>query len=997
MRKLLLMLALCSAQLMAQDQVPINGTHDRTALYEAFTHATIYTDHEHRLEDATLLIHEGKIIAIGNDISLPKGTLVHDMKGKFIYPSWIDMNSQYGLPDVKKAAWKPEPQLESKKQGAYAWNEAIKAEFRAAEVFTAREKEAKQYLNKGFGVVLSHQNDGISRGTSVLVALANGEERKLILKADAAHHLSLKKGSSWQSYPSSQMGSIALLRQTYLDAQWYRTQNKQQNLSLDAWNNIASLPQIFETYNKQELLRADLIGDEFGVQYIISSGGDAYQRIDEVKASGATLIVPLNFPDLPDVEDPNAAAKLSLRKMKHWEMAPANPAMLANANIPFVLSTHSLKKKDDFLPNLRKAIAHGLSEKDALKALCTTPAQLLNVSDQIGSLDKGKWANFFISNKSIFDVDSKIITHWVKGEAYKIDQTPKEIDSGKYTITIGRKTLEADVKADAGKYQLSFSDTSITQSKLSLNDQQINIRFFDEKKAAYYRLSAHWNGNVTDGTAILPNETKASWSMVLNASAIRLAPEKEEKKSPTIGSLQFPNKAYGFEKMPDAENVIFTHATLWTNEKEGILKDTDIAISRGKIIAIGKDLNRSVFGKIKGDVKIIDAKGKHISSGIIDEHSHIAISNGVNESGQSVTAEVSIADVINADDINIYRQLAGGVTTSQLLHGSANPIGGQSALIKLRWGAAPEELKFENTDGFIKFALGENVKQANWGDHNTIRFPQTRMGVEQVYYDAFIRARDYEKSWNAYNKLSKKEKRKATPPRKDLELDVLVEILHSERFITCHSYIQSEINMLMHMADSMGFRINTFTHILEGYKVADKMREHGVGGSTFSDWWAYKYEVNDAIPYNGALLHEAGIVTAFNSDDAEMARRLNQEAAKAVKYGGVSEEEAWKFVTLNPAKLLHIDDRVGSLKLGKDADIVIWSNNPLSIYAIAEKTYIDGRCYFSLESQKEMEARDQQERSRLIQKMLTEKYGGATTAPVIEEVHHLYHCDTLEE
>lgn len=998
MRKFILMLALCSAQLLAQDQIPVNGVRDRTALYEAFTNATIYTDHENSIENATLLIHKGKVVAVGKDITIPKGCLIHDMEGKYIYPSWIDMNSQYGLPEVPKSKWMPEPQLESKKQGAYAWNEAIKTEFRAAEVFVGKEKDATAYLNKGFGVVLSHQKDGIARGTSVLSTLGSGHERELILKTDAANHFSFRKGSSRQSYPSSQMGSIALLRQTYLDAQWYSTQDKQQNLSLAALNKNRSLPQIFEVHNQQELLRADKIGDEFGIQYIISSGGDAYQRIDEIKASGATLIVPLNFPALPDVEDPHDAAKLSLGKMKHWEMAPSNPAMLANANIPFVLSTHSLKKEDDFLPNLRKAIDYGLSETAALKALTTTPAELLQVSDQIGSLNKGKWANFFVSNVSIFDDRGKILSHWIKGEEYKIDNNSAIINPGKYTIQLSRKSYDIDVKDAAGKYTINFADSTITNSKLSIENEQINIRFFDENKGAYYRLTAHWNNeSVANGYAILPDESKASWSMKLFASAAKPMEGKTEKKKVTTGGLQFPNKVYGFETMPEYENIIFTNATLWTNEEEGILENSDIAISRGKIIAIGKDLNRNVFGKIKGDVKIIDVKGKHISSGIIDEHSHIAINNGVNESGQSVTAEVSIADVVNANDINIYRQLAGGVTTSQLLHGSANPIGGQSAIIKLRWGKTPEEMKFENADGFIKFALGENVKQTNWGDYNTIRFPQTRMGVEQVYYDAFIRARDYEKSWKAYNKLSKRQQRNTSAPRKDLELEVLVEILNSKRFITCHSYIQSEINMLMHVADSMGFRINTFTHILEGYKVADKMREHGVGGSTFSDWWAYKYEVNDAIPYNGALLHEAGIVTAFNSDDAEMARRLNQEAAKSVKYGGVSEEDAWKFVTLNPAKLLHIDDRVGSLKVGKDADIVIWSDHPLSIYAIAEKTYIDGRCYFSLDTKKEMEIRDQKERSRLVQKMLSEKHGGASTTPVMEEEHHLYHCDTLEE
>ena len=387
----------------------------------------------------------------------------------------------------------------------------------------------------------------------------------------------------------------------------------------------------------------------------------------------------------------------------------------------------------------------------------------------------------------------------------------------------------------------------------------------------------------------------------------------------------------------------------------------------------------------------------HLTSGIIDEHSHIAISRGVNEGSQASSAEVSIANVINSDDINIYRQLSGGVTTAQLLHGSANPIGGQSGIVKFRWGSTPDEMKFEGADGFIKFALGENVKQSNWGDYERIRFPQTRMGVEQVFYDHFLRARAYQKEWKAYNSLSLSEKRKTQAPREDLEMNTLVQILNKERFITCHSYVQSEINMLMHVADSMGFTLNTFTHILEGYKVADKMKKHGAGASTFSDWWAYKFEVNDAIPYNAALLADMGIVTAINSDDAEMARRLNQEAAKAVKYGGISQEEAWKMVTLNPAKLLHLDHRVGSIKSGKDADIVLWTDNPLSVYAKVQQTYVDGRCYFDAEQDMNLRQRNTKERARLIQKMLSDKAAGKPTQTVKAEAKIHYHCDTLED
>jgi imidazolonepropionase-like amidohydrolase len=318
------------------------------------------------------------------------------------------------------------------------------------------------------------------------------------------------------------------------------------------------------------------------------------------------------------------------------------------------------------------------------------------------------------------------------------------------------------------------------------------------------------------------------------------------------------------------------------------------------------------------------------------------------------------------------------------LHGSANPIGGRSAIIKLKWGENADAMIYDNTPKFIKFALGENVKQSR--SRNGVRFPQTRMGVEQMFIDYFTRAREYE----ALKKSGK-------PYRKDAEMETLVEILNKERFVSCHSYVQSEINMLMKVAEKFDFNINTFTHILEGYKVADKMAAHGVGGSTFSDWWAYKYEVNDAIPYNAAIMHNAGVTVAINSDDREMSRRLNQEAAKTVKYGGVSELEAWKMVTINPAKLLHLDDRVGSIKVGKDADVVLWNDHPLSIYAKVEKTIIEGKVFFDIEEDQKKRVAIKAEKSKLINMMMKEKMGGGKTQVPKKREDRNFHCDTLEE
>jgi imidazolonepropionase-like amidohydrolase len=496
------------------------------------------------------------------------------------------------------------------------------------------------------------------------------------------------------------------------------------------------------------------------------------------------------------------------------------------------------------------------------------------------------------------------------------------------------------------------------------------------------RLSGVANGNFWQGNGVDTSGNRVYWTATLLKEN---EPKKDtaKKKTPSIaGKVTFPFGAYGWETMPVQKDILIKNATVWTSEKDGVLQNTDVLVKNGKIAAIGKDLKSEA-------AIVIDGTGKHLTPGIIDEHSHIATVS-INEGGQSVTSEVRIGDNLNPEDINIYRQLSGGVTTSHILHGSANTIGGQTQLIKLRWGVNDTALKFAGADPFIKFALGENVK--NTRSINNVRFPDTRMGVEEVLADAFNRARDYEKAMKAYNNRPKNSK--MLPVRRDLELDALVEILNKKRFITCHSYVQSEITAAMRVAEKYGFRFNTFTHILEGYKVADKMKAHGANASTFSDWWNYKMEVIDAIPQNADIMQKVGLNVAINSDDPEMARRLNQEAAKSIKYGDMTEEEALKMVTINPAKMLHVQDKVGSIKVGKDADLVLWNNDPLSIYAIAQKTIVDGIVYFDRERDKLLREQLKSERNRLIQKLSGEKKSGTPmiAAQASEQIE--LHCES---
>jgi imidazolonepropionase-like amidohydrolase len=1013
----------------AQTTFPVNGVADPREGCFAFTHATLVKDGAATLNDATLIIRDGLVVSAGANAVIPKDAVVIDCSGKYIYPSFIDLYTDYGIPTPEGGRggrgaatiadfFRQPAQLESSTKGPYNWNQAVHPETDASRLFNVDDAKAKPLRDIGFGTVLSHLKDGIARGTGVVVTLANANDNLVIVKSKASAHYSLNKGTSTQSYPSSLMGSIALLRQTYIDAAWYKSQpyHEGTNLSLQAWNDEQSIPQVFDGSDKWGDLHGDRVGDEFGVQYIIKAGENEYQRIKEIAATKASFIVPVNYPQAMDVEDPGDARFVSLTDMKHWELAPTNPGAFEKAGIPFCLTTADLRDTKQFFTNLRKAFDFGLTEARALEALTKTPATLIGIYDKVGSLDAGKLANFLITTGPVFNEKTSIVENWVQGKKYEVKEEAWKDVKGQYNLVItsatgASATLVLDVKS-ATAASVIGKDT--LTGKFSYDGKLVSLSFGGPAEAgargarggnppagnpppggetlaggapgggrrsggggrpsSATRLSGvvngdTWNGNGTDSTGNLVIWTatfsKATPAVPDSSATARRRPNR-------IGKVLYPFDGYGWDSLPSQHDLLIKNATVWTNEKEGLLANTDVLVKAGKIVKIGKSLDA-------GGAQVIDGTGKYLAPGIIDEHSHIAAFS-INEGAQSVTSEVRIADNLNPEDISIYRQLAGGVTSSHILHGSANTIGGQTQLIKLRWGVDDEGLKFRNWDPFIKFALGENVKRTTSQNNN--RFPDTRMGVEEVLMDAFARARDYEKQ------------RKAAPTttRRDLELDALVEILEHKRFITCHSYVQSEITALMRVADKFGFHVNTFTHILEGYKVADKMKEHGSSASTFSDWWAYKMEVQDAIAYNATIMQKVGLNVCINSDDAEQARRLNQEAAKSVKYGGMSEEEAFKMVTLNPAKALHVADRVGSIREGKDADLVLWSDNPLSIYAKAEKTIVDGIVYYDIDHDAQLRKSIATERNRLIQKIVAEKRTGTPMTPATPSYHIELSC-----
>lgn len=986
---LLLFVCLFSLSSFAQDYFPKNdGVKTEQHTITAFTNAKIYITPTQVIENGTLIIQDGKVLQTGTNITIPKNATVVDLTGKSVYPSFIDPYSDFGQAKPKTEAFnrRQNPQYDASREGYY-WNDHIRPDTNPMETFSYDKKKAEDLLKAGFGTVNTHVQDGIVRGNGMLVALnSDGDNSMRILDNRSAQYLSYQRSSATrQSYPTSLMGSMALIRQMYHDADWYAKGNvKRKDLALEALLANKNLVQIFHSGNKHNSIKTDAIGDEFGIQYVLIGDGTEYENISAIKATNASFIIPIDFPNAYDVSDPYAAGVVELEAMKHWNQAPSNPKALADMGIEFSFTTHDLKSPKEFSSNLHKAIAYGLDKTKALEALTTIPAKLLQQEDKVGSLQNGRQANFLITSGDLFDKKTVIYENWVQGNQNVFEDKSLKDLRGKYEFNVAGNLYDVHISGEPEKLKAEVMKDSLKLgTKISFADNWLQLQFTtaDTTKTAFIRLTSPvQNTTYFSGKAILENGSETSF-IATQKEAFSSKNEKNSEKddkteTPKMLPISYPNGAYGLESLPQQETILFKNATVWTNEKDGILQNTDVLVKDGKISRIGKNLNA-------GNARIIDATGKHLTAGIIDEHSHIG-AFAINEAGHNSTAEVNMEDVVNPEDVDIYRNLAGGVTTIQLLHGSANPIGGRSAILSLRWGRSADEMLFKDADGFIKFALGENVKQSNWGDTETIRFPQTRMGVEQVFTDYFQRAREYET------------KKKSGNYRYDIEMETILEILNKKRFVSCHSYVQSEINMLMKVADKFGFNINTFTHILEGYKVADKMKAHGVGGSTFSDWWAYKYEVNDAIPYNAAIMHSEGVVVAINSDDGEMSRRLNQEAAKSVKYGGVSEEDAWKFVTLNPAKLLHIDDKVGSVKTGKQADLVLWTDHPMSIYAKAQTTMIEGTIYFDLERDAQLRRKIQNERNDLMNMMLLEKDKGMKTQAVKkkDKVHH--HCDTVE-
>ena len=972
----------------------VNGLRENKPAVFALVNARIVTQPGRVIERGTVLIRNGKIADVGSDVNLSDSARIIDLAGHTIYPGLIDAFA--------------EAEITAPRPSSAYWNNNIHPERSVAAALPDLADQNKVLREQGICAQLVAPQGLIIKGQSALVLTNSADGNESLLAGNVAQHLRLtvdraRRSNGVTRDPNSPMGAVALARQTLYDAGWFAAAWKavkadrtlprpEMNSSLAALQPILNGQQvaIVDAPNERMFLNADRFAREFGLNIIVRGSGQEFRRLPSIAQTGRSILLPVNFPKAPNVETPEKALDANLQNLMAWDISPENPARLHAAGVRFAFTSFGLKKRGEFLNQVRIAVHRGLSPDVALAALTRVPAELFGVEDAVGSIERGKLASLIVTNGDLFSDETKIKETWVAGQRFQKQKTPGAEIAGGWKLVFGKNSVSIQVKQEPstnGRYKYTAtikSDAKPTDAdeKRSASQTLDHFTLVDTSVggildlesigqtgiARFSFLLTTRDSDSATGIIVLPDGTrqplvaKRIADVDSEQSNNDAKDEKADKHQPASFAVNYPLGAFGRTGIPNQPDaVLFKNVkVVWTSGPAGRLKETSVLVQNGKIKAIGKDL------ATPPSAIVVDATGMHLSPGIIDCHSHMATDGGVNESGQAITAEVRIGDFMNSDDITIYRQLAGGVTGSNILHGSANPIGGQNQVIKLRWGATGEGIKFKRAPAGIKFALGENVKQANWGDEFTTRYPQTRMGVEQIFRDEFQAAKEYAARHAAWQR-----DHRGLPPRRDLELDAIAEILDGKRWIHCHSYRQDEILALIRVLDDYGITIGTFQHILEGYKVADAMAKHGAMGSAFSDWWAYKFEVYDAIPFAGALMHHAGVVVSYNSDDRELGRHLNQEAAKAMKYGGLPPEDALKFVTLNPAKQLRIDQFTGSIEVGKDADLVLWNESPLSNYARPEQTWIDGRRYFDRSEDAEMRKQNAKMRATLIQKILS--------------------------
>jgi len=934
---------------------------------------------------ATVLLADGLIEAVGTNLPLPADAWVIDGTGLTLYPGLIDAltdlgarreegSSPGGSPGRPGGGGGPRnegPEIRGPEDrpGISPWVSAADG--------LGEDSRIESFREGGFTAAVTAPTDGYLPGAAALIHLGAGESRQRVLAASVAQRIQLDPKGGFRTFPGSLMGVFSLLRQTFSDARHYGVvealyekdprgrRRPEYDRALAPLDEALErgLPFLIPAQLGREIDRALALRAENDLAAIVHGAQGAYARLDALKAAGVPVLVSLNWPEAEPDRAPESHEPF--RTLAHRRLALTTPGALAAAGIPFAFTSDGLSSPEQIFENLRKALAAGLSEDDALAALTLSPARIFGVADRLGTIEKGKIANLVLASAPPWAEDVEIAAIFIDGRKYEParDEAPSEPPgadvSGTWTLSLitpggpremtARLTMSSEGKVE-GELVSPRGTRTVEDGRMAGELLRFKTRQTQggESFEAAYSLSVR-------GESLRGSMSAGPMSMEITGERTVRAAEEQAGGSGEAGKVTVSDaeirEALALYQGPVRRLGTFaiTHARVYTVRGE-TLDDGTVIVAGGKIRAVGRDL------PVPPGVEVIDAGGGSLIPGILDAHSHIAVDGGVNEGTLNVTAMVGIEDVINPDDIALYRALAGGVTTANLLHGSANPVGGKNAVIKLRWGRDAAGLLFAGAPPGIKFALGENPKRSGGPGGSEPRFPATRMGVMDVIREAFRQARTYQEEWARY-RAAEKAGRRPTPPRRDFKLEALVEILAGHRLVHSHCYRADEILQLLRLAEENGFRVATLQHALEGYKVADEIAAHGAGASIFSDWWGFKVEAYDAIPGNGALMTERGVVVSVNSDSAEEMRHLNQEAAKSMRWGGLDEVEALKLVTLNPALQLGIADRVGSIEVGKDADLVLYDGPPLALTSIVRKTFIDGDLYFDRDADRERQAK----------------------------------------
>ncbi|MXW18128.1 MAG: amidohydrolase family protein [Gemmatimonadetes bacterium] len=964
---------------------PVEGMRDNGTGYHALVGARVVTGPGQVLDNATIVIRDGLIQSVGRGTDAPPGARVWDLDGLTVYPGFIDAHADLDMGAVPEGG----------DIGPTHWNPQVRAWFSTTRNLADDEDRRAALRSQGFGAALAVPKEGIFRGTASLVGLGDEGVRERVLRPDIAQSIGFQRSFELGgSYPNSAMGTIALMKQTLMDADWYmRAWNAYESSgraflppetseALAALDDVVqgSQPVVFETRGEEEYLRAHTLASEFGLQAWYRGNGNEYRIIDVLRNRSEPLIVPLDFPDAPDVGYPGAALDASLAGLRHWYLAPTSPAQLADAGVGFAITTDGLSSLNEFLPNLRIAVARGLSTDDALAALTTTPAAWLGIDRTHGTIAEGKVANLIVSEGDLLTEEATVRDVWVQGRVYGITR-PAQIDPrGTWEIASDDEWgFDAVLVLEGSLNRLrGYLDIASTGPELP-GGARVDLASA-RAVAETGRIDARFNGEVLgyQGMALLSGSVRGDefygWTSLPNGADPSFRGTRTEgfegRERGTVAmdvpeiDLPFirPMMDYGRSSIPEQPAaLVVRNATVWTQGPRGTLEGADLLVRAGTIEAVGTDLDAP-----RGAVEI-DATGKHVTPGMIDPHIHSGVS-AVNESGFAIVPEVRMGDVVTHNNIWMYRQLAGGLTTAHIKHGSANPIGGENVFVKMRWGSLPEDLKLENAPRTVKFALGENPKRRQG------RYPDTRMGTQEIIRDHFMAARDYEREWQRWEETGE-----GLPPRRDLRMEAILDILNQELLISSHGYRADEFLALIRLAEEFGFRVQALQHGVEAYKIAPELAASGVAAVVWSDWGAFKLEAYDATAYNARILIEAGVVTSLHSDNSQIASRMNWEAGKLLRTG-LTPEQALSTVTIGAARAMALDDRVGSLEPGKDGDFVIWSGDPLSQFTRAEQTWVDGRRYFSLEEDAAMRDRVAEERRQLIQAILSIEGGGGRNA-----------------